>query len=74
MRRRIAVVAVTAALALGATIGTAVACEPPPTKEKCNNGVGNGPDCRPGKAHFNNDDAGGIPSAPGAFFKVLYQD
>ena len=27
----------------------------------CDNGVGNGSDCRPGKAYFNNDDEGGTP-------------
>jgi len=73
MKRRLAVLAVATALALGSTVGVAAACDPePPVKEKCNNGVGNGPDCRPGKAHFNNDDAGGIPGAPGAFFKIAY--
>ena len=57
MKRRLAVLAVATALALGSTVGVAAACDPePPVKEKCNNGVGNGPDCRPGKAHFNNDD------------------
>jgi len=35
-------------------------------KAKCDNGVGNGPDCRPGRARFNNDDVGGVPGAPGA--------
>jgi uncharacterized membrane protein len=72
MKRRLAVLAVTTALALGATVGVAAACDEPPVKEKCNNGVGNGPDCRPGKAHFNNDDTIGVPGAPGAFFKIAY--
>jgi hypothetical protein len=35
-------------------------------KAHCDNGVGNGPDCRPGRARFNNDDVGGVPGAPGA--------
>jgi hypothetical protein len=73
VRRRIAVVMFTAALAFGGSIGAAAATDcPPPPKEKCNNGVGNGADCRPGKAHFNNDDAGGVPSAPGAMSKIAY--
>ena len=58
-------------MAFGSTVGVAAATGDPtplPTTEdvKCNNGVGNGADCRPGKAHFNNDDAGGVPGAPGA--------
>lgn len=48
-------------MAFGSTVGVAAATGDPtplPTTEdvKCNNGVGNGADCRPGKAHFNNDD------------------
>lgn len=41
-----------------------------PHKGKCNNGVGNGPDCLPpgieknGKTFLDNDDNGGIPGAP----------
>jgi len=35
-------------------------------KAHCNNGVGNGADCRPGRARFANDDFGGAPGAPGA--------
>ena len=31
----------------------------------CNNGVGNGPDCRPGRAQFSNDDHGGSIGSPG---------
>jgi hypothetical protein len=73
MKRRFAVLAVTTAIAFGSTIGIAAATDTPSeteTREKCNNGVGNGPDCRPGKARFNNDDnptAGmGIPGDPGS--------
>ena len=36
------------------------------TKAHCDNGVGNGADCRPGMARFNNDDVGGVPGDPGA--------
>lgn len=36
-------------------------------KQHCNNGVGNGADCRPGRARFNNDDLEGQgPGSPGA--------
>ena len=75
MKRRLAVLAVTTALAFGSTIGVASATgDTPPDPEPkvhCNNGVGNGPDCRPGKAHFNNDDVEpfdteGRPGSPGS--------
>jgi len=35
------------------------------TKSHCDNGVGNGPDCRPGRARCSNDDLGGTPGSPG---------
>jgi hypothetical protein len=35
-------------------------------KAHCNNGVGNGADCRPGRARYSNDDHGGLPGKPGA--------
>ena len=73
MKKRLAVLAVTTALAFGSTIGIAAATDTPPDpepREHCNNGVGNGPDCRPGKAHFNNDDnplvGTGMPGDPGS--------
>jgi hypothetical protein len=69
MKKRLAVLAVTTALAFGSTIGVASATYEEPMR--CNNGVGNGPDCRPGKAHFNNDDVEpfdthGVPGSPGS--------
>jgi hypothetical protein len=74
MKRRFAVLAVTTAMAFGSTIGIAAATEVPPEQEPrghYNNGVGNGPDCRPGKARFNNDDnptaGSGIPGDPGSW-------
>jgi hypothetical protein len=51
-----------------------VACTPPggvviPVKQKCNQGVGNGPEgCDPGNSNHNqlsNDELGGTPGAPG---------
>ncbi|MHC4995120.1 MAG: hypothetical protein ACYTGQ_08725 [Planctomycetota bacterium] len=37
------------------------------TEQNCDSGVGNGADCRPGRARFNNDDLEGqAPGAPGA--------
>lgn len=56
-------------MAFGSMIGVASATDTPPDPEPrahCNNGVGNGPDCRPGKARFNNDDNGGVPGDPGS--------
>jgi hypothetical protein len=62
-------------MAFGSTIGMASATYDTPDPEPkvhCNNGVGNGPDCRPGKAHFNNDDgplpfeSDGVPGNPGS--------
>ena len=50
-------------MAFGMTVGVAAADPPEAT---CDNGVGNGPDCRPGRARFNNDDVGGVPGNPGA--------
>jgi hypothetical protein len=68
MKKRFAILAVTTALAFGSTIGMAAATDDPP--QRCNNGVGNGVDCRPGKAHFNNDDNPtvglGVPGDPGS--------
>ena len=73
VKRRLAVLVVGTAMAFGSTMGMAFAtdCEPPPPPTHCNNGVGNGPDCRPGKAHFNNDDevpfeSHGVPGDPGS--------
>jgi hypothetical protein len=72
MKRRFAVLAVTTAIAFGSTIGMAAATGGgTPPEVRCNNGVGNGPDCRPGQAHFNNDDeipflSNGVPGAPGS--------
>jgi hypothetical protein len=72
VKRRLAILAVGTALAFGSTIGMALATDcPVPPPERCNNGVGNGPDCRPGKAHFNNDDVEpfnvhGVPGDPGS--------
>jgi hypothetical protein len=72
VKRRLAVLAVGTALAFGSTMGMALAtdCDPPPPPTHCNNGVGNGPDCRPGLAHFNNDDNPtvglGVPGDPGS--------
>lgn len=77
MKKRLAVLAVTTALAFGSTIGIASATngggppEPQP-REHCDNGVGNGSDnCRPGNARFNNDDelpppGFGVPGNPGS--------
>ncbi len=70
MKKRFAVLAVATALAFGSTIGAASATGGEPPRD-CNNGVGNGADCRSGKAHFNNDDetpfpSFGVPGSPGA--------
>ena len=60
--------AVPAVLTLSAA--PAFATSGSPHKYKCNNGVGNGPDCLPpgieknGKTYLDNDDHGGIPGAP----------
>lgn len=65
MKKRLVVFALALGMAFGSMVGVAAATyddEP----GKCNNGVGNGADCRPGKARFNNDDAGGVPGAPGS--------
>ena len=71
MKRRLAVLVVGTAMAFGSTMGMALAtCDPETPPPRCNNGVGNGVDCRPGKAHFNNDDnptvGHGIPGDPGS--------
>ncbi len=66
MRRRLVVFALALAMAFGSMVGVAAATGEGDGGAKCNNGVGNGPDCRPGKARFNNDDAGGVPGAPGS--------
>jgi hypothetical protein len=74
VKRRLAVLVVGTAMAFGSTMGMALATEceePPPPPTHCNNGVGNGADCRPGKAHFNNDDSEpfesyGVPGDPGS--------
>jgi hypothetical protein len=75
MKKRFAILAVVTALAFGSTMGMALATGDGPP-QRCNNGVGNGPDCRPGQAHFNNDDGDtdgwinipylGVPGAPGS--------
>ena len=42
-------------------------------KAHCDNGVGNGPDCRPGRARYANDDPAGTgPGNPGARQKIEY--
>ena len=64
MKRRLVVFALALAMAFGSMIGVAAATDE--GGGKCNNGVGNGADCRPGKARFNNDDAGGVPGDPGS--------
>jgi hypothetical protein len=64
VKRRLAILAVGTAMAFGSTVGVASATYDTP--QHCNNGVGNGADCRPGKAHFNNDDGTGVPGAPGS--------
>ncbi len=38
----------------------------------CDNGVGNGADCRPGSAHFSNDDHGGTIGSPGVDCRTEY--
>jgi hypothetical protein len=68
VKRRLAILAVGTAMAFGSTVGAASATYDTP--QHCNNGVGNGADCRPGKAHFNNDDnptvGFGVPGDPGS--------
>lgn len=62
MKRRLAVLVVATAMAFGSMVGIAAANH----GAHCDNGVGNGPDCRPGRATFSNDDHGGTTGNPGA--------